>query len=46
VIADTFCRRAERRAARWLRQLDDNDDDTMGSVARAVIDRGGYGHAI
>jgi hypothetical protein len=46
VIADTFCRRAERRAAQWLRQMDDNDDDAMRTVARAVIDRGGYAHAI
>jgi hypothetical protein len=41
-----LCGRAQRRAAQWLRQMDDNDDDAMGTVARAVIDRGGYVHAI
>ncbi|MGH9230517.1 MAG: acyl-CoA dehydrogenase family protein [Acidimicrobiales bacterium] len=45
-IADTFCRRAERRAAQWIGQIQDNDDGAMNTVARAVIDRGGYAHAL
>jgi acyl-CoA dehydrogenase family protein 9 len=44
-IAQTFCRRAEHRTHRWLRQLDDNDDDATRRIAEAVIAHGSYPHA-
>jgi hypothetical protein len=44
-IGQTFCRRAEQRTRRWLRQLDDNDDDATQRIAEAVITHGSYPHA-
>ena len=45
-IAETFCRRAERRAAGWLGQIDDHDDEATARIAEAVVDRGEYGHTL
>lgn len=41
-IAGTFCERAEARTRRWLHQLDHNDDEAMGRIARATYQRGTY----
>jgi acyl-CoA dehydrogenase family protein 9 len=45
-IGQTFCRRAEQRTRRWLRQLDDNDDDATQRIAEAVITHGSYPHTL
>jgi acyl-CoA dehydrogenase family member 9 len=45
-IAETFCRRAGRRVAGELDQLERNDDDRMHSIARLAYKRGAYGYAL
>ncbi|HEV2811770.1 MAG TPA: acyl-CoA dehydrogenase family protein, partial [Solirubrobacteraceae bacterium] len=45
-IAETFCRRAERRVNAQLDQLERNDDDRMHSIARLAYKRGAYGYAL
>jgi acyl-CoA dehydrogenase family protein 9 len=45
-IAETFCRRAERRVNAELDQLERNDDDRMHSIARLAYKRGAYGYAL
>jgi len=45
-IAETFCTRARHRVERSLDQIDHNDDDRMGAIARATLHRGSYGHSI
>jgi acyl-CoA dehydrogenase family protein 9 len=44
-IAETFCRRAQRRGDRWLQQIEDNDDEAMRHIAGAVLERGAYQHS-
>ncbi len=45
-IADSFCKRAERRVDSRLDQLHRNDDETMHSIARLAYKRGDYGYAL
>lgn len=45
-IAETFCARAARRVQRCLDQIEDNDDERMHRIARAVYLRRGYAHSI
>ncbi len=45
-IAESFCRRAEKRVHARLDQIESNDDETMHSIARLAYKRGEYGYAL
>ena len=45
-IADTFCSRAAARVAGNFKQIEDNDDDRMASIAKLAYKRGEYGYAL
>lgn len=45
-IAESFCRRSAARSARWLAQVEINDDDLVAQVADATLGRGRYSHSI
>lgn len=45
-MADTFCRRAEARAHRWLGQIDRNDDTDVSRIARDIYERGTYTYSV
>jgi acyl-CoA dehydrogenase family member 9 len=45
-IADTFCQRAAGRVRSAFRQLDKNDDDRVGAIAKLAYKRGEYGYAL
>jgi acyl-CoA dehydrogenase family member 9 len=45
-IADTFCARAAGRVRSSFRQLERNDDDRVGAIAKLAFKRGEYGYAL
>ncbi len=45
-IADTFCARAAGRVRSSFRQLERNDDERVGAVAKLAFKRGEYGYAL
>ncbi len=45
-IADTFCTRAAGRVRSSFRQLERNDDDRVGAIAKLAYKRGEYGYAL
>ncbi len=45
-IADTFCARAAGRVRTSFRQLERNDDDRVGAIAKLAFKRGEYGYAL
>ncbi len=45
-IADTFCTRAASRVRSHLRQIESNDDERMGAIAKLAYKRGEYGYAL
>jgi acyl-CoA dehydrogenase family protein 9 len=45
-IADTFCTRAARRVRSSFRQIERNDDDRVGAIAKLAYKRGEYGYAL
>lgn len=44
-IAETFCRRAERRVHVALDQVESNDDERVVAIAKLALKRGEYGYA-
>ncbi len=45
-IADTFCSRAAGRVRSSFRQLEKNDDERVGAIAKLAFKRGEYGYAL
>ena len=45
-IADTFCARAADRVRSNFRQLEHNDDERVGAIAKLAFKRGEYGYAL
>ena len=45
-IADTFCSRAAGRVRSSFRQLEQNDDERVGAIAKLAFKRGEYGYAL
>ena len=45
-IADTFCARAADRVRSNFRQLEHNDDERVGAIAKLAYKRGEYGYAL
>ena len=45
-IADTFCARAADRVRGNFRQLEHNDDERVGAIAKLAFKRGEYGYAL
>ncbi len=45
-IADTFCTRAAGRVRSNFRQMERNDDERVGAIAKLAFKRGEYGYAL
>ncbi len=45
-IADTFCTRAAGRVRSNFRQIERNDDERVGAIAKLAYKRGEYGYAL
>ena len=45
-IADTFCQRAAGRVRSNFRQIERNDDERVGAIAKLAYKRGEYGYAL
>jgi acyl-CoA dehydrogenase family protein 9 len=45
-IADTFCTRAAGRVRSSFRQIESNDDERVGAIAKLAYKRGEYGYAL
>jgi acyl-CoA dehydrogenase family member 9 len=45
-IAETFCTRAAGRVASSFKQIESNDDERMGAIAKLAYKRGEYGYAL
>ncbi len=45
-IADTFCTRAAGRVRSAFRQMEKNDDERVGAIAKLAYKRGEYGYAL
>ena len=45
-IADTFCARAAGRVRSGFQQMEDNDDERVGAIAKLAFKRGEYGYAL